>query len=120
MDIGRDGDHHYCFSCGRKWSAKDRFPLWPIRVKLSINKTLYSKHAVQVGYADIGVRVFKTILKLGILRFIFGPDRAEFDRAYIPEWGKWIEKKDEARVKASLQRDKDVDEIISHYSGKFE
>lgn len=128
-NIHNDDKYHYCASCGRKWARGHKYPWWPISFDFKFffrkrpkgwSKSFLDRSYWQVGYADIGVHVYRRIIRIGRLIIRTGPRKAELPVEYVPEKDMWLQKDQAERLKKSIQRDKDLAKIMEEYGNKLE
>ena len=115
--IYKDDGYHHCTGCGRSWSATDRHFLWPIRIRFSKKKhaSFYEKWYAQIGWEDIGVRSFKTLVRIWRFIVILGPEKRELDLGYVFEKQMWFPKEKAKKLKDHYQAEKELDAVAEKY-----
>ncbi len=101
----RDGEMN-CHSCGRVWKTESSRPLLPIRLKWSFRNFGIRRHGIERGASDIGCMIFQTVIRIGWLLILLGPDeRLTFPAEVIDDLAKWSLIREAEKLTSYAQRE---------------
>ena len=73
MRISRnDQGVHICHDCGSKWKDKDKWLLWPVKIRWARHWQLFGYHGVETASEGTARRVFITVVGIGPFCFVLG------------------------------------------------